>query len=134
MKFLLAIALLIPTLAQAAVTSKIEGDDALRLSSALIDSGPDTQAFSSRSVNIECKRAEALCTLTLKNQEEGKQKYLYRDEEARSLYQALNIEEFEGRFGFTKVIAGIDSDFEILCSRFPGAEGESYSCSLELGK
>lgn len=135
MKFLLAIAILIPALAQAAPSIKIQGDDALRLWSALkSESDSDAQTFSSASLNIECKRAEAQCGLTLKDQEDGKQKYLYRDEEARALYQSLKVEEFEGRLGFTKVFAGIDSDFEILCSRFYGAEGESFSCSLDLGK
>lgn len=136
MKFLLAIALLIPALAQAAPSvTKIEGEDALRLWSALkSESDSDAQSFSSSSLTIECKRAEAICAVTLKDQEDGKQKYLYRDEEARALYQGLKLEEFEGRLGFTKVFAGIDSDFEILCSRFFGAEGESFSCSVSLGK
>jgi hypothetical protein len=135
MKFLLAIALLIPALAQAAPSIKIEGEDALRLWSALkSDSDSDAQSFSSASLNIECKRAEAQCSVSLKGQEDGKQKSLYRDEEARALYQGLKVEEFEGRLGFTKVFAGIDSDFEILCSRFFGADGESFSCSVDLGK
>lgn len=136
MKFLLAIALLIPALAQAAPNAaKIEGEDALRLWSALkSESESDTQNFSSPSLTIECKRAEALCSVSLKNQEGDKQKHLYRDEEAHALYQSLNVEEFEGRLGFTKVFAGLEGDFEILCSRFFGAEGESFSCTIGLGK
>lgn len=134
MKFLLAIALLIPALAQAAPsTTKIEGEDALRLWSALkSESESDAQGFSSSSLTIECKRSEAACAVSLK-ESEG-QKILYRDEEARALYQGLKLEEFEGRLGFTKVFAGIDSDFEILCSRFFGADGEAFSCSVNLGK
>lgn len=136
MKFFLAIALLIPALAQAApATTKIEGEDALRLWSAVkAESENDAQGFQSTSLAIDCKRAEAQCEISIKGQEEGKKKHLYRDEEARSLYQSLKLEEFEGRLGFTKVFAGIDSDFEILCSRFYGAEGESFSCTVDLGK
>jgi hypothetical protein len=135
MKFLLAIAILIPALAQAAPSTKIEGEDALRLWSAVkADSDSDAQSFQSNSLSIECKRADAQCAITLNGQEDEKQKQLYRDEEARVLYQSLKLEEFEGRLGFTKVFAGIDSDFEILCSRFHGAEGETFSCTVSLGK
>jgi hypothetical protein len=136
MKFLLAIALLIPALAQAAPsTLKIEGDDAIRLGSALkSDSEGDVQSFDSSSLSIECSRARSECSISLSEKEEGKQIYLYRDQDARALYERLKLEEFEGRLGFTKVFAGIDSDFEILCSRFYGSDGESFSCSVDLGK
>lgn len=136
MKFLLAIALLVPGFAQAEPSfMKIEGDDALRLWGALkSEAGGDNQGFESNSLSIECSRSRSECDISLKNKEDGKRKYLYRDEEARALYRGLKLEEFEGRIGFTKVFAGIESDFEILCSRFFGADGESFSCSIDLGK
>jgi hypothetical protein len=136
MKFLLVIALLIPALAQAAPGKlKIEGDDAIRLWSALqSDAESDTQSFHSLSLALECSRSRAECSVSLAEKEDDKQAYLYRDQEAHALYERLKLEEFEGRLGFTKVFAGLDSDFEILCSRFYGADGESFSCSIELGK
>lgn len=136
MKFLLAIAFLIPALAQAVPSAiKIEGEDALRLWSALkSESESDSQNFNSPSLSIECLRSEAQCSVALNGSQGTKHEYLYRDQEARALYQSLKLEEFESRLGFTKVFAGLESDFEILCSRFYGAEGESFSCSISLGK
>lgn len=136
MKFLLAIAFLVPALAQAAPSAQtIQGEDALRLWTALKSENAESDAkkFTSTALSIECTRSKAECTVTLIQAEEGKQSYLYRDQEAQELYENLNLEEFEGRIGFTKIFASLDSSFEILCSRFFGAEGETFSCTIDLG-
>ena len=136
MKFLLAIAFLIPALAQAAPSAQtIQGEDALRLWAALKTDGAesDVKKFSSDALSLECVRSKAECSVTLNKSDEGKQTYLYRDQDARELYEALQLEEFEGRLGFTKIFASLDSTFEILCSRFFAAEGETFSCTIDLG-
>jgi hypothetical protein len=136
MKFLLAIAFLMPALAQAAPsTQTIQGEDALRLWAALKSESAEGEAkkFNSAALSIECSRSKAECIVSLNRAEEGKQTYLYRDGEAQELYENLNLEEFEGRLGFTKIFASLDSSFEILCSRFFGAEGETFSCTIDLG-
>ena len=129
MKLLVLLAALVPALAIAEGNQnlrEIHGDEAVRLERAL------GKPFASPSIRIEC--GQARCRIELTEKEKSGHAYLYRSEEARDLYEALRVEEFEGRLGFTKVFADIDSGLEILCSRFRGAEGEEFSCSLDLGQ
>jgi hypothetical protein len=136
MKLLLAIAILIPNFSYAnpLLAPQLKGQEARRLWDSL-DVEPedgDLKVFSTPSLSIECSKAAESCQTTVENGQSARA-YLYRSEEARRLYQALGTEEFEGRLGYTKIFSDAQSGFEIFCSRFYGAEGDNFSCSVKLG-
>ena len=70
---------------------------------------------------------------SLREVENGKEAYLFRNDDAERLYRALTLPEFQGGFGDTKELLPESTALSLRCDRYPTGLGDAFSCSIRVG-